>query len=154
MSQSCHKHRHFCATDSPGLDTGRSSSLFGPVARWAFRLCVLSAQFWAGHIPSEYLPSRRIPLLPTSRIRTSNIIERLNRKIRRRTRVVGSFPDRNSVLTRLCAWLHHVLSTQCGNKKSMNMKQLEAALEDAAVAGNFIYARVGQSKCYKPLMLP
>ncbi len=32
------------------------------------------------------------------RIRTNNMIERLNREIRRRTRVVGSFPDGDSAL--------------------------------------------------------
>ena len=33
-----------------------------------------------------------------TRIRTNNVMERLNREIRRRTRVVGCFPDGNSVL--------------------------------------------------------
>lgn len=36
-------------------------------------------------------------------IRTNNIIERMNRKIHRRTCVVGSFPDGNSALMLGCA---------------------------------------------------
>ena len=48
-----------------------------------------------------------------TRIRTNNVIERLNREIRRRTRV----------------------GIQWGNKKYMNMKHLEDALEDASIAG-------------------
>ena len=64
-----------------------------------------------------------------------NVIERLNREIRRRTRVVGSFPDGNSALMLVCARLRHVAGTQWGNKKYMNMKHLEAALEDASIAG-------------------
>ena len=70
-----------------------------------------------------------------TRIRTNNVIERLNREIRRRTRVVGSFPDGNSALMLVCARLRHVAGTQWGNKKYMNMKHLEAALEDVSVAG-------------------
>ena len=42
------------------------------------------------------------------RIRTNNVVERLNREIRRRTRVVGSFPDGNSALMLVCARLRHV----------------------------------------------
>ena len=42
-----------------------------------------------------------------TRIRTNNVIERLNREIRRRTRVVGAFPDGNSALMLVCARLHH-----------------------------------------------
>ena len=67
--------------------------------------------------------------------RCVNVIERLNREIRRRTRVVGSFPDGNSALMLVCARLRHVAGTQWGNKKYMNMKHLEAALEDASITG-------------------
>ena len=70
-----------------------------------------------------------------TRIRTNNVIERLNREIRRRTRVVGTFPDGNSALMLVCARLRHVAGTQWGNKKYMNMKHLEAALDNAFIAG-------------------
>lgn len=70
-----------------------------------------------------------------TRIRTNNVIERLNREIRRRTRVVGALPDGNSALMLVCARLRHVAGTQWGNKKYMNMKNLEAAFENASIAG-------------------
>ena len=63
------------------------------------------------------------------------MIERLNREIRRKTRVVGSFPDGNSALMLVCARLRHVAGTQWGNKKYMNMKHLEAVLDDAFIVG-------------------
>ncbi len=62
-------------------------------------------------------------------------IERPNREIRRYTCVVGSFPDGNSALMLVCARLRHVASTQCGNKKHMDMQYLEATLEAASRAG-------------------
>ena len=68
------------------------------------------------------------------KIRTNNVIERMNREIRRRTRVVGAFPDGNSALMLVCARLRHVAGTQWGSKKYMNMKHLEA-LEDELQAG-------------------
>lgn len=64
------------------------------------------------------------------RIRTNNVIERLNREIRRRTRVVGAFPDGNSALMLVCARLRHVAGTQWGSKKYMNMKHLDNPLTD------------------------
>ena len=68
------------------------------------------------------------------RIRTNNAIERLNREIRRRTRVVGCFPDGNSALMLVCARLRYVAGSQWGNKKYLNMKHLdEAASELLAV---------------------
>ena len=68
-----------------------------------------------------------------TKIRTNNVIERLNREIRRRTRVVGAFPDGNSALMLVCARLRHVAGTQWGCKKYMNMKHLEALEQDQAV---------------------
>jgi len=50
-------------------------------------------------------------------------------------RLVGTFPDGNSALMLVCARLRHVAGTQWGNKKYMNMKRLEAALDDTSIAG-------------------
>ena len=88
-----------------------------------------------------------------TRIRTNNVIERLNRKIRRSTCVVGSFPDGNSALMLVCARLRHVAGTQRGNKKYMNMKHLETAFEDPPLLANFIHARVCKPICAKFLTL-
>lgn len=82
----------------------------------------------------ETLTYCNFPLEHWTRIRTNNVIERLNREIRRRTRVVGCFPDGNSALMLVCARLRHVAGTQWGNKKYMNMKQLEALQHDASPA--------------------
>lgn len=60
-----------------------------------------------------------------NRIRTNNTIERLNREIRRRTKVVGTFPDGKSALMLVCARLRHVASSQWGVKRYLNMKHLE-----------------------------
>ncbi len=83
----------------------------------------------------ETLTYMAFPFEHWTRIRTNNVIERLNREIRRRTRVVGAFPDGNSALMLVCARLRHVAGTQWGNKKYMNMKHLEAAMDDASLAG-------------------
>ena len=69
-----------------------------------------------------------------TRIRTNNVIECLNREIRRRTRVARTFPNGNSALMLVRARLRHVADTQWRNKKYMNMKLLEAAFEDATIA--------------------
>ena len=46
------------------------------------------------------------------RIRTNNVIERLNREICRRTRVVDTFPDGNASLMLVCTRLRYVAGTQ------------------------------------------
>lgn len=59
-----------------------------------------------------------------TRIRTNNVLERVNREIRRRTRVVGAFPDGNSALMLVCARLRYVAGSQWGAKKYMSMNHL------------------------------
>lgn len=83
----------------------------------------------------ETLTYTAFPFEHWTRIRTNNVIERLNREIRRRTRVVGCFPDGNSALMLVCARLRHVAGTQWGNKKYLNMRHLETCSEGAYIAG-------------------
>ena len=63
------------------------------------------------------------------KIRTNNVIERLNREIRRRTRVVGAFPDGNSALMLVCARLRYVAGKDWGCKRYLCMKYLDEAVE-------------------------
>ncbi len=64
-------------------------------------------------------------------LRTNNPLERLMREIRRRTRVVGTFPDGNSALMLVAARLRHVASTRWGTKRYLQMNRL-AELVDIA----------------------
>ena len=56
------------------------------------------------------------------RIRTNNALERLFKEVRRRTRVVGAFPDGHSALMLTCARLRHVANSKWGEKRYLNMK--------------------------------
>jgi transposase-like protein len=57
-------------------------------------------------------------------IKTNNPLERLMREIRRRTRVVGAFPDGHSALMLVAARLRHVASTKWGTKRYLQMNRL------------------------------
>ena len=56
-------------------------------------------------------------------IRTNNPLERLNREIRRRTRVVGSFPDGHAALMLVAARLRYMAGQKWGTQRYMNMNQ-------------------------------
>lgn len=66
----------------------------------------------AKKVEKETLTYMSFPSEHWTKIRTNNVIERLNREIWRRTRVVGTFPDGNSALMLVCARLRHVDGTQ------------------------------------------
>ena len=57
-------------------------------------------------------------------IKTNNPLERLMREIRRRTRVVGAFPDGRSALMLVAARLRYVAATRWGTKRYLQMNRL------------------------------
>ena len=59
------------------------------------------------------------------RIRTNNPLERILREVRRRTRVVGAFPDGNSALMLVAARLRHIAGTRWGTRRYLNMELLK-----------------------------
>lgn len=66
------------------------------------------------------------------KIRTNNVIERMNREIRRRTRVVGTFPDGRSALMLVCARLRYVSGKEWGTKRYLCMKYLSELTTEVA----------------------
>ena len=66
------------------------------------------------------------------RIRTNNMIERLNREIRRRTRVVGSFPDGRSALMLICARVRYVTSSEWSTRRYLDMSRLGENVQSAS----------------------
>jgi transposase-like protein len=65
------------------------------------------------------------------KLKTNNPMERLLKEARRRTKVVGAFPDGHSALMLVAARLRHVSATTWGTRKYMNMKLLEEMDKDA-----------------------
>lgn len=65
------------------------------------------------------------------RIRTNNMIERLNREIRRRTRVVGGFPDGNSALMLVCARIRYVTANEWSTRRCLDMSRFDDNLVEA-----------------------
>ena len=72
----------------------------------------------------ETLTFYRFPASHWRRIRTNNPLERIMREIRRRTRVVGAFPDGKSALMLAAARLRHIAGTQWGTKRYLRMDLL------------------------------
>ena len=57
-------------------------------------------------------------------IRSNNLLERIMREIRRRTRVVGAFPDGNSALMLVAARLRHIASSRWTDRRYLDMDRL------------------------------
>jgi len=81
----------------------------------------------------ETLTYYRFPREHWRRIRTNNALERIMKEIRRRTKVVGAFPDGNSALMLCAARLRHIAGTKWGQKRYLNMELLKDQLMEEAM---------------------
>src|SRR5678816_1379981 len=75
------------------------------------------------HKVEETLVHYAFPSTHWRQIRTNNPLERIIREIRRRTRVVGAFPDGHSALMLVAARLRHIAATKWGKRRYLVMKR-------------------------------
>jgi len=113
------------------LDSAREKALAVEQKLKAMKLAEAANKIAAGI--EETLTYMRFPREHWIKIRTNNGLERLMREIRRRTRVVGSFPDGNSALMLVCARLRHVSTSNWGTKRYLNMGLLEVIPADGQI---------------------
>lgn len=67
------------------------------------------------------------PMSHRVRIRTSDAIGRPNREVRRRARVVGTFPDGKPALMLVAARLKHVAEGEWGGRRHLDVSMLKEA---------------------------
>ena len=84
-----------------------------------------TAADWVAEHIDETLTYYSYPSEHWNKLKTNNPMERLLKEARRRTKVVGAFPDGKSALMLVAARLRHFASTSWGTRKYMNMKLLE-----------------------------
>lgn len=73
----------------------------------------------------ETLTYARFPMEHWRRIRTNNGIERLNREIKRRTKVVASFPDGKSAMMLAAARCKYVAGGNWGSRRYLDLTLLQ-----------------------------
>ena len=74
----------------------------------------------------ETLAYMAFPREHWSRVRANNALERIMKEVRRRTRVVGAFPDGESALMLVAARLRHIAGTKWGTRRYLDMDRLRA----------------------------
>jgi len=83
---------------------------------------------------AETLTYMAFPREHRTRIRTNNALERIMKEVRRRTRVVGAFPDGQSALMLVAARLRHIAGTKWGTRRYLDMERLKEPREAPAAA--------------------
>jgi transposase-like protein len=80
----------------------------------------------------ETLTYYHFPAEHHRQIRTNNMLERIMREIRRRTRVVGAFPDGRSALMLAAARRRHIAGSRWGARRYLDMNRLKEMETTAA----------------------
>jgi putative transposase len=78
----------------------------------------------------ETLSYYNFPQAHWRHLRTNNPLERIMREIRRRTRVVGSFPEGESAGMLVAARLRYVEGTRWGTRRYMSMERFNDVMEE------------------------
>ena len=122
---------------SPSTVSDLNKKIYGTIEAWRNRPIedehpyvyldgIVLKRSWAGEV-------RNVSLLVAigvndrgwRRIRTNNPLERILREIRRRTRVVGAFPDGQSALNLAATRLRHIAGTSWSTKRYLNIELLK-----------------------------
>lgn len=104
---------------------------------------------------AETLAYTEFPPEHWRRIRTSNGIGRINREIRRRTRVVGTFTDGNSALMLVTARLKYIVEHECGKRRYLDIsKRGLDELKGKAEGQKRTGPRTAKSICERILTVP
>jgi transposase-like protein len=90
-------------------------------------LKLLKAAALVAETVTETLTYYAFPSPHWRQIRTNNPLERIIREVRRRTRVVGAFPDGQSALMLVAARLRHVAATKWGTKRYLAAELIAGA---------------------------
>lgn len=92
---------------------------------------------WVDENIDEGLTVYQFPRSHRKRIRTSNLQERINREIKRRTRVATLFPHKESCLRLVTAVLAEIHEEWMTGKIYLNMDELKKPKKNAEYSGNY-----------------
>ena len=90
------------------------------------------------------------------RIRQNDGAERINREIRRRTKVVGTFPDGNSTLMLVTARLKFIVRQKYGKRRCLDISKLDEMdeLKGEAKGQKRTGPRTAKSICERIMTVP
>jgi transposase-like protein len=137
LSKVCHRHMRWAADalkaifamESRGSALAKAEQVVTEMESRKLREAAKCLREGVGETTTYLLDN--YPVEHRRRIRTNNMIERLNREIRRRTRVVGAFPDGRSALMLITARIRYVTSNDWSTRRYLDMSRLGDTIQEA-----------------------